>query len=85
MEKKAFAEILSDVDDDYAVSLEQMALKKSANAHVFDEIAQKLYDKINEEDFIIENSRRSFKGKEYPRLDLSVKKLRDQFIEFIRY
>ena len=78
VEREAFAEILSDVDEEYATKLEQMALKKSANTEVYEEIGKALEKMFESEEFQERNAKWTV-GKGFDPLDLSVKKLREQY------
>ena len=79
LELEAFARILADVDEEYAMKLEQMALKKSSNTHLFNEIAEKLKTIFEDEEFAIENGILLHpKDKNVP-LDLTCKQLRKKY------
>ena len=78
LEREEFARILADVDDGYATTLEQMALKKTANTLLFNEIMDKLVERFNDEDFTNAN-KFFFEDTEYTPLDVSVERLRVQY------
>ena len=70
---------MSDVDHGYADKLENMALKRSANSYMFEEIGSKLKAKFNTDEYINENSKFFKERTEFPPLDISVDRLRDQY------
>ena len=47
-----FVEILADPDDDYALKLERMALNKTENSELFEEVSKVLHEQFNRRTFI---------------------------------
>ena len=82
-ERKAFCDILVDPDDDFAYKLERLALNKSSNRELFEEMQVK-FAKILRENSFIEMNNQNFKLKdgkikEYEPLDITIDKLRVQY------
>ena len=82
-ERKAFCDILVDRDDDFVYKLERLALNKSSNRELFEEMQVK-FAKILRENSFIEMNKQNFKLKdgkikEYEPLDTTIDKLRVQY------
>ena len=58
-----FREILADLDNKFIRTLRKKALKKSANAQVFDDILKNVERVFNNDDFKAINEERHFTGK----------------------
>ena len=81
-ELKYFAIVLTDDKKRYAVRLETIALKKSANNEVFDDIAQDFKTCLHSNEFIEENEREKAKSKKKGKdtaLEFSPARLRVKF------
>ena len=62
-ERKAFCDILVDPDDDFAYKLERLALNKSSNRELLEEMQVK-FAKILRENSFIEMNNQNFKLKD---------------------
>ena len=87
-ELKCFATVLADEKKEYAVKLERLALKKSANIAVFEDIAKDFERLLSSDEFRkeIQQEKESFKGKgkrKYASLEITAARLRVKY-KFIR-
>ena len=83
-ELEEFAKVLADDENAFAVSLEKLALKKSANNEVFSQIKIAFDRALRDPDFKKKNEELHFKQKdgkilEYSILDTSEDKLRKKY------
>ena len=82
-EVEKFAEVLADPDNAFASCLDKLALKKSSNNEVYENIKKVFDQELKKEDFIAINERNNFieKGKvvRYKKLDTSIVRLRNKF------
>ena len=59
-EMELFAEVLTDDEDNFAFSLEQLALKKSSNNEVFEHVKITFDKALKTPEFIYENEKNNF-------------------------
>ena len=79
-ETEAFAEVLAEPENNFALSLEQLALKKSSNNEIYDLIRERFLSILETDEFKENNSRNFKRGTKKPtNLDLSIGKLRTKF------
>ena len=74
-ETEAFAEVLADPENNFALSLEQLALKKSSNNEIYDLIRERFLSILETDEFKENNSKNVKKGTKKPtNLGLSIDK-----------
>ena len=83
-EIELFARVIADPCADYINTLEKKALKKEANAEVFESILADFQRELEDENFIYENERKNFLDKNgaslpYEPLELSVAALQFKY------
>ena len=83
-EIELFARVIADPCADYINTLEKKALKKEANAEVFESILADFQRELENENFIYENERKNFLDKNgaslpYEPLELSVAALQFKY------
>ena len=83
-EIELFARVIADPCADYINTLEKKALKKEANAEVFESILADFQKELENENFIYENERKNFLDKNgaslpYEPLELSVAALQFKY------
>ena len=76
-ELDCLADVLADPENNYAISLDKLALKKSSNNEVFEHIKIDFVKEMENEDFRARNAEH-FKGKP-PKLDVSIERLRQKY------
>ena len=77
-ELDCLADVLADPENNYAITLDRLALKKSSNNEVFEHIMTDLSKEMGKEDFISRNADH-FKGGKSTKLDISIDRLRHKF------
>lgn len=75
-ELKVFAAVLADDETEFALSLETLALKKSSNLHIFEDIKKELDARLQKENACSSSTK---KGKAIREIDTSVVKLRAKY------
>ena len=82
-EIEKFSEILADPTNNYAASLEKLALKKSSNNELFEHIKNTFDEELNDREFKLMNTEKNFTkdGHPIPRktLDTSIERLRNKY------
>lgn len=81
-ELKYFCLVLADKELEYAHQLDSLALKKSANRKIFEDLKAKLEEHFQSEEFKVENEQEKRKLKSKYKdvaLDISPEKLRTKF------
>ena len=81
-ELKYFAFVLADEENDFGYKLDTLALKKTANKTVFEDIKKVLEERMSTEEFLEENEREhrgSKSKKDLTPLKIDVEKLRNKF------
>jgi len=80
-ELKCFAFVLTDEENDFGYKLDTLALKKTANKSVFEDVKKVLEERMSTEEFKEENERehRSKSKKDLIPLKIDVEKLRNKF------
>ena len=77
IELKYFALILVEEENEFAYKLDTLALKKTSNKYIFEQIEKVFKDKLSSEDFKIENT--SSSKRPLTPLEIDVDKLRAKF------
>ena len=82
-EKEKFSEILADPTNNYAASLEKLALKKSSNNELFEHIKNTFDEELNDREFKLMNIEKNFTKDGHPiphqTLDTSIERLRNKY------
>ena len=82
-EKEKFSEILADPTNNYAASLEKLALKKSSNNELLKHIKNTFDEELNDREFKLMNIEKNFSKDGYPiphkTLDTSIERLRNKY------
>ena len=77
------SEILADATNNYAASLEKLALKKSSNNELFEHIKNTFYEELNDREFILMNIEKNFTTDGHPIphkiLDTLIERLRNKY------
>ena len=79
LELSVYADVLADPENSFAVSLEKLALKKSANNEVFEHIQKHFIAEMEKEDTKERNSELLKDIKGTTKLDFSIEKLRQKY------
>ena len=77
VEIDTFADVLADTENNYAVALDKLALKKSSNNEVFEHIRTAFLAEMEKEDFRVRNKDHFIKTPS--KLDTSLDKLRQKY------
>ena len=77
MEIDTLADVLADTENNYAVALDKLALKKSSNNEVFEHIRTAFLAEMEKEDFRVRNKEHFIKTPS--KLDTSLDKLRQKY------
>ena len=82
-EIEKFSEILADPTNNYAASLEKLALKKSSNNELLKHIKNTFDEELNDREFKLMNIEKNFSKDGYPiphkTLDTSIERLRNKY------
>ena len=82
-EIEKFSAILADQTNNYAASLEKLALKKSSNNELFEHIKSTFDEELNDREFILMNIEKNFTTDDHPiphkTLDTLIERLRNKY------
>ena len=79
LEINVYADVLANPENSFAIALEKLALKKSANNEVFEHIQKLFQAELDKDDFKEKNSELLKNLKEPTKLNTSIEKLRQKY------